>query len=106
MEDFEMENRFRIRNFEGINSDIIEALEDYVNEGHSVGDFLMNCLENKFVDAVCTADLTNLRAIDKIARVIWNQIPAKAWGNVENVRNWQRGEYLRYKEYRENNDKV
>ena len=66
----------------------VEALNDFADNHHQHGHFIMACLENDFVEAVCRADIENLKAINAIAKYIWNELPSECWGSKEKVKSW------------------
>jgi len=71
-----------------INDHTLCLINEYVRRGEYPGDFLLSCLENKFVAAVTQADDLNRIAIVAIAKYIYNRIPSAAWGSREKVDRW------------------
>ena len=65
-----------------------EALEDFATNGYAPGGFVTAVLENDFMGAFSRADTSNLKAMEAIARYVYNVTPAEAWGSKEAVSAW------------------
>ena len=74
-----------------IRPDIVQALNDYGQHHHGVGDFLVACLKNQFHEAVCRADHTNRHTLPEIAKYMYNELPSQCWGSPEKVTAWLNG---------------
>jgi hypothetical protein len=69
----------------------MRALEGYRAHGHPPGGFLRSVLENAgLVEVVGRADDRNARALQSIARWVYNELPHDAWGSKERVDAWVR----------------
>mgnify|MGYP001579849334 CR=1 FL=1 len=77
-------------NYPLLPDDIRDALDDYAAHGHEHGGFVMACLRNEFVEAVCRADSGNLAVILDIARYIYNELPGPCWGSPAKVEAWRK----------------
>jgi hypothetical protein len=64
---------FRIR------SDMLAALERYIDQGVPVGNFLQAVLENDLHEAVSRADDDNMANLPAFAAWLYNEAPAGSW---------------------------
>ncbi len=69
---------------------VIDGLINYVDLGIPPGDFLYSMLTNNLRQAVAHADDFNRTRIAEYVTVLYNYIPAQAWGSEENVREWMK----------------
>ena len=75
----------------GVPKHLRQGLIDYVIHGQRPGGFLLACLENNFVDAVCRAIDLHVYEIVAVAKWIFNEAPSRCWGSPGIVKTW-RGE--------------
>jgi len=73
-----------------------EGLRRYVAERLQPGDFLTAVLSNDLAEAVARADSENAAALADIVRVLWNGLPAAAWGSRRKVNAWLKEETAPY----------
>lgn len=66
--------------YEAVRPEILDALDSYGRDRKPLGGFLQAVVNNDFSRAVCMADGDNLRAIAKIARYVYNELPAACHG--------------------------
>ena len=67
---------------------ILEALQRYIEYGCQPGGFVTAVLTNNLFDAAVRADDESLKALPEIARHIYNNFPAEAWGSEAIVKKW------------------
>ena len=67
---------------------LTDGLIDYGKNRHIQGGFLMACLENNFMEAVCRADGDSREVIVEIAKFIYNELPHECHGSPEKVKEW------------------
>lgn len=72
----------------GIDGDMAEALARYVYFGIMPGSFLAAVLENNLKEAVFKADHRNKDKLREFVIVLYNYVPAEAWGSAEKVTSW------------------
>lgn len=80
-----------------IKPSILKALNEYVQRGRMPGGFLRAVLENDLSGAICRADADNLAALDEIVIFLNSEIPARAWGDPGNVKQWAGNDLWEYK---------
>ena len=71
-----------------IRSDMIAALDRYVDYGASVGSFLHNVLTHDLYTALALADDDNFQNIQAYASYLHNVIPGSCHGSKEKVDAW------------------
>jgi len=66
------------------------AFENYFLRGLPPGSFVTAVICNNFVDAVCKADAWNSEQgrLKTIAKWLYNNAPAKAWGSRSAYKDW------------------
>lgn len=67
---------------------LLRSLRSYGLYRTPTGGFLRACLENDFVRAATLADLDAQASLSEIARFIFNELSASAWGSREKVNAW------------------
>lgn len=82
-----------------IPKNMIEIIQDYVNYGHSPGEFLTAVICNDLHTAIIHADdhsILNLRAY---IGYFYNETPTECWGSYENMKAWtnKRGKHAQRK---------
>lgn len=65
-----------------------EPAREYVVNGRHPGGFMRNVLENRFTEAVGSADTMNRKYLVEWSMWLYNDIPHKAWGSREKVEAW------------------
>ncbi len=76
----------------GIPDYTFSAIKRYVEARIPVGDFLYAVLTNDLGSAIAHADENNKLKLDKIVSFVYNEIPARCWGNKKRVKEWLSGE--------------
>ena len=67
---------------------VLWNLRRYALNHVPVGSFLTAVLANDLREAVCRADETNLLSLRAIVLYVYNCLPDRCHGNLENVRAW------------------
>jgi hypothetical protein len=71
-------------------ADMIEALEQYVNVGMPLGDFLRSVVSNDLREACGRADHQNLHNIPALVAWLYNtdSVPGICWGSPQRYKDW------------------
>jgi len=75
-------------NYDLLPEHLRDGMQRYIEKGVRPGDFMLSCLANNFVGAMCRADRTSAAHVKDIALFIHNEIPSNSWGSYERVRLW------------------
>ena len=67
---------------------LIPSIDQYVDEGRGMGDFLTGCFENDLQKAFNHADLQNQKLIGTVAKYIFNNVPLRSHGSKDLVSQW------------------
>jgi hypothetical protein len=57
---------------------------------YEAGHFVMACLRNSFVDAVCRASEDSFRGILEVAKFLHNGMPSNKWRTIQAVDAWMK----------------
>ena len=68
-----------------------QALRRYGEDHKPTGGFLYAVLCNRFVEACARADEPNRKALDQIARLVYETLPSESWGSPDAVDKWLSG---------------
>jgi hypothetical protein len=71
-----------------ISARLIAVLEDYVETGRPVGDFLQAVLTNDFMEACGRADESNQINLPAFAGYLYNEMPSGSWGSRKKYDAW------------------
>lgn len=75
---------------EAVPAHTIGALDRYIEHKYEPGGFLTAVLQNKLMEAVGRADVTNKAALPAICAYVYNRLPVGSWGSEEAVDAWLR----------------
>lgn len=75
-------------NYELIPEHCRHGMQNYIEHGIPVGDFLTAVLENDFMEAVTRCDATNRAALREYAIFLHQEAPREAHGSPEAVKAW------------------
>ena len=64
------------------------GIDEFVQYGQPLGDFLTAVLQNNLVEAIGRADEENQRDIVEIVGYLYWEIPSSCWGSPEKVAKW------------------
>jgi len=64
------------------------SLVHYILDGHPMGHFLTNVVENNLRGAIYHADNVNALALSNVVSFLFNSAPADCWGSPEKVKAW------------------
>ncbi len=73
-----------------IKPETLRAIQDYVQLGVPLGDFLTAVIEDKLTEALGRADEENRARLYDITRLLYNYCPSDCWGSRETRQEWQR----------------
>lgn len=82
-----MDKPYKFRHFV-MRADMRAALDAYAREHHPIGDFLTAVLENDLMGAMGRADEDNLLNMPAICAYVYNEMPSRCHGSVEQVDAW------------------
>ena len=71
-----------------LSSLVVEGLKRYVDHGVPPGDFLYAMLTNNLTETFARADIQNQTRVMDYVTVLYNYIPAEAWGSEDKVEQW------------------
>lgn len=72
----------------GVPTEVYHSLRRFIDDGIRTGSFLHAVLCNDLTEAALRADSDNIEALGRIARYVWEAVPALARGNEEKVEAW------------------
>jgi len=75
-------NEFEIPDYMGA------GIKNYINHGRKPGDFLTAVIQNKLIQAIQTADSTNIKNLQAYAMYFYWEVPSIAWGSEEKMKAW------------------
>jgi len=64
------------------------AIDAYITEHRAGGDFITAVLENDLRKAIQHADLRNRQDLHETTMYVFCNVPSRAWGSPEAVKNW------------------
>jgi len=64
------------------------TMDNYVNHGIPMGDFLQAVFRNDLIDAIGRADEQNMANLKLIVQYMYNQLPSDCWGSKERIKAW------------------
>jgi hypothetical protein len=70
--------------YPGVKQDI----DDYVNSGQPVSDFLYSVLTNNLKESIAKADFMNIDNLPHIVAYLYNKCPMNCWGSEATVSKW------------------
>tara|TARA_R100001530_G_C4210905_1_gene127396 strand:- start:27 stop:269 length:243 start_codon:yes stop_codon:yes gene_type:complete len=65
-----------------------DAVRRYIEKGIKPGHFLSAVIQNDLKESVGRADEENAKRLAEWVRFFYNEVPAHAWGSMENMREW------------------
>jgi hypothetical protein len=74
----------------GLPPQTYHSLQAYAQQHIPQDGFLEAVLSNNLIDAVLKADSDNLRALARIVKYCWQDIPHVSWGSPEKYKAWIR----------------
>lgn len=72
----------------GIPDHMHDGVVRYIVDRVEAGNFLMNVMQNKFVEAIGAADHKNAACLRQWADLLYNGLPQACWGSPEKVERW------------------
>jgi len=75
-------------NYDKLPEHMRSGVQDYVDHGYPVGDFLMAVLSNNLVEAYIRADDKNMAAMKDWVSFLYWEMPSNMWGSKEKVMDW------------------
>jgi hypothetical protein len=74
--------------YPGIPDYMMQAMEEYVENGRPLGGFLMGLFSNDLFGAMKSADSNSVKHLRDYCMYVWNEVPHSCHGSREIVINW------------------
>lgn len=71
-----------------VQAHLVDALQDYVQHGKPLGDFLRSCIENNLKEACGRADGVNISQLPAFVGYMVNEMPAPSQGSPARYLAW------------------